>query len=96
MGWVFLSFQYLPWPALRSRCILPVNPPLVFVGLTARLEEIYYGAYKFEQGIAVPVLPEGVVDVAELPQLPAGDWVGCGNAMPELGTKIQAVNGCFL
>ncbi|MBT7878450.1 MAG: tRNA (adenosine(37)-N6)-threonylcarbamoyltransferase complex dimerization subunit type 1 TsaB, partial [Gammaproteobacteria bacterium] len=58
------------------------NPPLVFVGLTARLEEVYYGAYKFEEHIAVPVIPEGVVDVSELPQLPVGDWLGCGNAMP--------------
>ncbi len=70
-----------------------INPPLVFVGLTARLEEIYYGAYRFENGIAVPVIPEGVVDVSELPQLPAGDWVGCGNAMAELGTKIEAITG---
>ena len=80
---------------IAQSCILPVNPPLVFVGLTARLEEIYYGAYKFEQGIAVPVLPEGVVDVAELPQLPVGDWVGCGNAMPGLSTKIQESTGVF-
>ena len=74
----------------------PANPSLVFVGLTARLEEVYYGAYKFEEEIAVPVIPEGVADVSELPKLPFGDWFGCGNAMPELGIKIQAVTGvCF-
>ena len=71
----------------------PANPSLVFGGLTARLEEVYYGAYKFEEEIAVPVIPEGVVDVSELPPLPIGDWLGCGNAMPELCTKIQAVTG---
>ena len=73
--------------------ITVINPPLVFVGLTARLEEVYYGAYKFEENIAVPVIPEGVVDVSELPQLPVGDWLGCGNAMPGLSSKIQEATG---
>jgi len=80
--------------ACIAQSVIPViNPPLVFVGLTARLEEIYYGAYRFEDDIAVPVIPEGVVDVSELPQLPAGEWVGCGNAMSELGTKIEKATG---
>jgi tRNA threonylcarbamoyladenosine biosynthesis protein TsaB len=78
---------------IAQSVIQTINAPLVFVGLTARLEEVYYGAYKFEEEVAEAVIPEGVVDVAELPQLPVGDWVGCGNAMPELGTKIQAVTG---
>ncbi|MDA0273019.1 MAG: tRNA (adenosine(37)-N6)-threonylcarbamoyltransferase complex dimerization subunit type 1 TsaB [Proteobacteria bacterium] len=80
--------------ACIAQSVIPViNPPLVFVGLTARLEEIYYGAYRFEDDIAVPVIPEGVVDVSELPQLPAGEWVGYGNAMSELGTKIEKATG---
>jgi tRNA threonylcarbamoyladenosine biosynthesis protein TsaB len=78
---------------IAQSVIQTINPPFVFVGLTARLEEVYYGAYKFEEGIAEAVIPEGVVDVSELPHLPAGDWLGCGNAMLELGTKIQAVTG---
>jgi tRNA threonylcarbamoyladenosine biosynthesis protein TsaB len=78
---------------IAQSVIQTINPPLVFVGLTARLEEVYYGAYKFEEGIAEAVIPEGVVDLSELPQLPVGEWLGCGNAMPELGTKIQAVTG---
>ena len=78
---------------IAQSLIQAANPSLIFVGLTARLEEVYYGAYKFEEAIAVPIIPEGVVDVSELPQLPVGDWLGCGNAMPELGTKIQSVTG---
>ena len=78
---------------IAQSVIQTINPPLVFVGLTARLEEVYYGAYKFVEEIAEAVIPEGVVDVSELPQLPIGDWLGCGDAMPELGTKIQAVTG---
>jgi tRNA threonylcarbamoyladenosine biosynthesis protein TsaB len=80
--------------ACIAQSVIPaINPPLVFVGLTARLEEIYYGAYRFEDEIAVPVIPEGVVDVSELPQLQAGDWVGYGNAMPGLSTKIEEATG---
>ena len=80
--------------ACIAQSVIPaINPPLVFVGLTARLEEIYYGAYRFEEEIAVPVIPEGVVDVSELPQLSDGDWAGCGNAMPGLSTKIQEATG---
>jgi tRNA threonylcarbamoyladenosine biosynthesis protein TsaB len=80
--------------ACIARSVIPaISPPLVFVGLTARLEEIYYGAYRFEEEIAVPVIREGVVDVSELPQLPVGDWVGCGNAMPGLSTKIEEATG---
>ena len=78
---------------IAQSVIQTVNPSFVFVGLTARLEEISYGAYKFEEGIAEGAIREGVVDVSELPQLPVGDWLGCGNAMSELGTKIQAVTG---
>jgi tRNA threonylcarbamoyladenosine biosynthesis protein TsaB len=78
---------------IAQSVIQTINPPLVFVGLTARLEEVYYGAYEFVEEIAEAVIPEGVVDVSELPELPVGDWLGCGDAMPELGTKIQAVTG---
>ena len=78
---------------IAQSVIQTINPPLVFVGLTARLEEVYYGAYKFVEEIAEAVIPEGVVDVSELPQLPIGDWLDCGDAMPEWGTKIQEVTG---
>ena len=68
-------------------------PPLVFVGVTAREEEIYYGAYRFEKKIAVPLIAERVGNVAELPRLTEGKWVGYGNAMSELKGKIQKVTG---
>ncbi len=68
-------------------------PPLVFVGITAREEEIYYGAYRFEKKIAVPLIAESVGDVAELPRLIDGSWVGYGNAILELKEKIQNDGG---
>ena len=68
-------------------------PPLVFVGITAREEEIYYGAYRFEKKIAVPLIAESVGDVAELPRLIDGSWVGYGNAILELKEKIQKTTG---
>ena len=78
---------------IAQSVVTVVDAPFVFVGLSARLEEIYYGAYKFEEDIAVPIIPERVLDVSELPELPDGHWLGCGNAMPELSKKIQEATG---
>lgn len=67
----------------------------VFVALTARLEEIYFGAYAFEAGMAIPIITEGVLDVSELPKLPAGQWTGMGNAWA-LRQKIEQATGITL
>ena len=55
----------------------------VLVALTARLEEIYFGIYRFSEDLAVEVIPEGVIDVSLLPgqsELRQHDWYGIGNA----------------
>jgi tRNA threonylcarbamoyladenosine biosynthesis protein TsaB len=64
----------------------------VFVALTARLEEIYFGSYEFNNGLAQSLAPEGVLDVAQLPLVPAGDWLGVGNAW-QLQEKIEGSLG---
>ena len=66
----------------------------VFVALTARLEEIYYGSYHFDSGCAVQAAPEGVLDVSELPVLdhPDAGWAVTGNALA-LTSKIEASTG---
>ncbi len=65
----------------------------IFVALTARLEEIYYGGYRASGDIVEPVISEGVADVADLERLAAADtWVGVGNAWA-LQDKIEAATG---
>lgn len=46
----------------------------VFVALSARLEEVYYGCYQLENGFAVASVLEGVRDVSELEAVSTGDW----------------------
>lgn len=66
------------------------NQTRVFVGLTARLEEIYFGSYRFESGIALESAPEGVLDVKDLPDAERDcHWIGVGNAW-QLQEKIEA------
>lgn len=68
----------------------------VFVGLSARLDEIYFGAYTFDEGIAHPVTAEGVCDVDDLPRLVGeqgqGKWLGVGNAF-RLKDRIESATG---
>jgi tRNA threonylcarbamoyladenosine biosynthesis protein TsaB len=68
----------------------------VFVGLFARLQEVYYGAYHLRAG-AFPgeITPEGVLDVSELPALESrskAPWLAVGNAS-ELWTGIESSTG---
>ena len=64
----------------------------IFVALSAREEEIYFGAYSIESGIASPVADEGVLDVSALPTLPGGSWRGIGDAW-SLQQKIESATG---
>ena len=64
----------------------------VFVALHARLEEIYFGAYKVEGEQLLPMMAEGVLDASRLPRLSEGNWLATGNAS-ELWEKIQAATG---
>lgn len=71
------------------------EPSRVFVALTARLEEIYYGSYQFEDGVVAACGPEGVMDVGLLQALEKGAWIGVGDAWA-LREKIEASLGVDL
>ncbi len=65
----------------------------VFVSLFARLEEIYFGAYRLQQGQRpVDVVPESVKDVSDLPLLDEANWFAVGNT-PDLWAKIESSTG---
>lgn len=65
----------------------------VCVALTARLEEVYFGAYGNDDGVAHPLVDERVVDVSALPRLEGGPWIILGDASEKLGEKISAATG---
>lgn len=62
----------------------------VFVALGARLEEVYFGGYRLEGGIAIAIGEEGVTDVSELDAMAHGDWYAIITDVPELVPKIEA------
>ena len=65
----------------------------VFVALSARKEEVYFGAYDLEDGIARLVSPEGVADVNELAPLDTEkDWVLIGDGA-QFQTSIEQTCG---
>ncbi len=65
----------------------------VFVGLFARLEEVYFGTYDVTAGdLPKEITPEGVVDVSKLPKLESENWRAVGNAT-ELWQKIESATG---
>ena len=61
---------------------------LVAVALKARLEEVYFGAYSFAEGIAATMDSEMVLDVSDLPSQRAGEWVGVGDGW-EFKDKLE-------
>ena len=46
----------------------------IFVALSARLEEVYYGAYQQKNGVAIASSVEGVKDVSDLDVEVVGEW----------------------
>lgn len=78
--------------ALAQACRGRGSETDIFVALTARLEEIYYGGYTVAGEIVEPAISEGVADVADLEPLPAGAWAGVGNAWA-LQDKIESATG---
>lgn len=82
--------------AAMAHSVLEINnlpEARVFVGLFARLEEVYFGAYEVTAGgVPKETTPEGVVDVSKLPNLESGNWRAVGNAT-ELWPKIESATG---
>lgn len=68
----------------------------VFVGLFARLQEVYYGAYHLRTGsFPEDVTPEGVLDVSALPVLESRSearWLAVGKAS-EFWSGIESSTG---
>ena len=61
----------------------------IFVALSARLEEIYYGSYTVIDGFVSSLAPEGVKDVSILEPLPADNWQLITD-VPALQSKIAS------
>ena len=64
----------------------------VFVAIKARLEEVYYGAYRLEGGFAEPAIEEGVCDVSELQPLQGKDWhimTDVETLVPKMESSLQ-------
>ena len=61
----------------------------IFVALSARLEEIYYGSYTVIDGFVSLLAPEGVKDVSTLEPLPAENWHLITD-VPALESKIAS------
>ena len=52
----------------------------IVVAQTARLTEVFFGAYEAKQGFVKPVLADTIFEAAQVPELAAGGWVGIGSA----------------
>ena len=61
----------------------------IFVALSARLEEIYYGSYTLIDGFVSSLAPEGVKDVSTLEPLQADNWHLITD-VPALQSKIAS------
>lgn len=61
--------------------------------LDARMHEVYAAAYRREGDEWRTVFGPGLYAPAELPQLPGGDWTGCGSGFEAYGDTLRAVCG---
>ncbi len=74
--------------ALAQSQVVDHSEAGVCVALTARLDELYFGAYRFEDGLAVPVVSECVEHVSDLPTLDGPDWIILGDSRNDLEPQI--------
>ena len=65
----------------------------IVVAQTARLTEVFFGAYVVKQGLVEPIVADGLFEAAEVPLLPAGRWVGIGGAWQFRETMEVALGG---
>lgn len=62
--------------------------------IDARLNEVYFGAYRRGAGgLAEPVLEDRAVPPGEVPRLPAGDWLALGNGWGVHEAALRAAVG---
>jgi len=60
----------------------------IVVALTARKQEVFFGAYEIYDGLARLVGKEAVLDVAEVPGVTGNNWVGVGSGW-KLEDKLE-------
>ena len=73
----------------------------VAVALQARLQEVYFGTYKFHEGVACPLGPEMVAEVTQVPRQEEATWIGVGDGWEahrdsleqSLGIVLEEVSG---
>jgi tRNA threonylcarbamoyladenosine biosynthesis protein TsaB len=73
--------------------------------IDARMNEVYFGAYRLDaHGLAAPLVANRVCPPGDVPRLPAGRWLGAGTGWARydgvlraaLGTEVGAVDGAAL
>ena len=64
----------------------------ILVVLSARKEEVYFGAYHIQDEIPVLVGEEGVLQASSIPALEPSDWVGVGDAW-HLKQQLESAAG---
>lgn len=60
----------------------------VATALDARMGELYFAAYQCGPTGTEVILAPMLVAPESLPDLPEGDWIGCGNGFDRLGERI--------
>ena len=64
----------------------------IFVVLSARQEEVYFGAYHMRDGIPNLTGEEGVLPASRIPGLESRDWVGVGDGW-HLKKQLESATG---
>ncbi len=60
----------------------------ILVSVDARMDQVYWGAYQIENGIAVPVIPDELALPATITQLPDAQWHGVGDGFRVYREKL--------
>lgn len=60
----------------------------ILVAVDARMDQVYWGAYQIENGIAVPVIPDEIAIPTAITKLPAANWHGVGDGFRVYSQKL--------
>ena len=64
----------------------------IVVAETARLTEVYFGAYRVSNGLVEPIMADAIFEAAEVPPLAPQRWVGIGSAWQERASLETALS----
>ncbi|MEM1089519.1 MAG: tRNA (adenosine(37)-N6)-threonylcarbamoyltransferase complex dimerization subunit type 1 TsaB [Pseudomonadota bacterium] len=85
----------IPVSTLQSLALnasLEADQPRVAALLDARMNQVYAGAFEFQQSVGKPVIEEQVCNPTEL-TLPAGDWLLAGPGAGAYGEELRVALG---